>query len=313
MSNNGNEETAVEPWFAGKDVDVFLFRINRRPLAGQGVHRLFDDLLHQDVVAHARAVLAMSHSVELGRRYKRIWRVGNLTSGPGDEWITGRLGAQSAGDRTEFDWNEEERAWEQEVRAVDHSVVTPFALLRDGRVVAVMKHPEINDGVAAAVLTRLLNQGERESGRPGTDWSVDPILAEEEFDDWVNSVDRVVKVKFVFRRPNPDRADDLERLSDRLDALNAEYLAEEVKARDPQVGLDKYELNTDDGFRMLKSAAVRSWAFITASGYLNNKKVKFDQKAAVAREPVQSVGTTWLAAQDATLDAARRGRSKRLP
>ncbi|MBB6406715.1 hypothetical protein [Arthrobacter sp. AZCC_0090] len=162
-------------------------------------------------------------------------------------------------------------------------------------------------------MTELLNQGERLSGVSGTDWSVDPILAEEEFDRWVNSVDRVVKVKFVFKRPNPDKADDLEILSDRLDALNAEYIAEEVKAKDSRIGLDKDGLNNDTEFRKLKSAAVRSWAFITAFGYLNNKKIRFSQNSAVARETAHSVGPTWQDAQMATLEAARRGRSERLP
>lgn len=269
--------------------------------------------MHEDVAKHARAVLALSDSAELGRRHKRLWRVGNLDSGPNDEWFTGRLGAQSAGSKTEFGWNDEDKSWDQEVRPTDHSVVTPFAFLRDGRVVAVMRHPEIKEGTAAAVLTELLNQGERLSGVSGTDWSVDPILAEEEFDRWVNSVDRVVKVKFVFKRPNPDKADDLEILSDRLDALNAEYIAEEVKAKDSRIGLDKDGLNNDTEFRKLKSAAVRSWAFITAFGYLNNKKIRFSQNSAVARETAHSVGPTWQDAQMATLEAARRGRSERLP
>jgi hypothetical protein len=312
MESNGVNEQDLELWFADKDVDVYLFRVNRRPLAGEGAHRLFDDQMHSDVAMHLRAVLQLSDSVVHGRRHKRIWRVGNLTSGPNDEWVTGRLGAQSGGPRMEFGWNKDERNWEPEVRAQEHSVVTPFAFLREGRVLAVMRHPEINENAAAAVLTHLLNDGERTSGVHGTDWSVDPILSEEDFDQWVNSVDRVVKVKFVFKRPNPDRADDLEILMGRLDALDAEYIAEEVKAKDPQLGLDKDGLNQDAHLKQLKSAAVRSWAFITGLGYRKNQRVPFSQDSAIARERATSVGRSWEDAETATLQAAIRGKEKRL-
>ena len=307
------EEQDLDLWFADKDVDVYLFRVNRRPLAGDGEHRLFDDQMHADVAAHLRAVLRLADSVLHGRRHKRTWRIGNLTSGPNDEWITGQLGAESGGPRMEFGWNQDEKNWEPEVRALEHSVVTPFAFLRDGRVLAVMDHPEIDENAAAAVLTHLLNDGERAGGIQGTDWSVDPILAEEEFDQWVNSVDRVVKVKFVFKRPNPDKADDLETLMGRLDDLDAEYIAEEIKAKDPQLGLDKNGLNQDAHLQQLKSAAVRSWAFITAIGYREDQRVRFSQDSAVARERATSVGRSWEDAQRATLQAAKRGRGKRLP
>ena len=62
----GGEPT--QPWFAGKDVDTLLYRINRRtPVTGETLFPQPDSVLR-----HLREVLSVSVSVETGRAYLKL-------------------------------------------------------------------------------------------------------------------------------------------------------------------------------------------------------------------------------------------------
>lgn len=265
---------------------------------------------HDDMLTHIQEVLRRSDSVLYGRKEPKTWQVGNLRASPTSEWITARLGATRRNISTDYQYDERTREWVGVPNEREHTILTPLALLSDMRILAILAHPEMTDITAARVLTDILNNGERKLPIPTTDWAVEPMLDDREFEEWIRDADRVTNVKFVFKRPNPDGAEDLELMQERLVNLKAESIAEEIKAANPEVGLDKQALTHDRYVARFRSAAVRTFATVTARGFSNNSKIRFNQKKSAARTTIKKPANDWDGIEDQTIAAARIGRSR---
>ena len=124
------EDAAAEHWWAGKDVDALLYRINRRPpLAGETLFGQPEDLL-----AHLEEVFNLAHgTVETGRRFKRQWRIGNKVFDHDAGTFTGLIGWARSGTTWSSFWDEDAQAWVDRQVPSDISSVGPFAFVVDGR------------------------------------------------------------------------------------------------------------------------------------------------------------------------------------
>lgn len=300
-------------WFADKDLDVLLFKVNRRV---QGRGTLFEGAMREaqpdDALQHVHENLTLwQPQAESGRRHKRNWQVGNLSRSHEGDVLVGRVGWQRSGQAiaTVYDLNNQQ--WIDQQVPDDVSAVSPFALIADGRILGVLRHTSFSGTVLAKVFTDLLNSAERQREFSTTDFDVEPIGDSQEFFGWVDTVDRVTKVEFAFKRPNPDAEDSFRELFDRQEAYQADEIREIIKSSGPDQGLNKTAFHTDRVANMFLAAAMAAYGYVTASGQRNGRPTRFDQRANVAKEAIAAVGDSWEAATAEVVEATRRGRRRR--
>lgn len=305
--NAAGEPDVHLPWFAGKTVDVLLYKINRRP---PGTEAFLVDP-PQDVIEHLMIVLDLARTVESGRRYKRTWRIGNKSFNREKGEVSGRLGWSRAEDALSSSWDEADQAWVEQLVASDTVATAPFVFVADGRFLGVLKHSSFSETTVSAVFRDFLNDGERARDVPTTDWDVEPIGDEEEFYEWLSDADRVTSVDFVFKRPNPDAEREFEELFARLDELEARQIRETVVARDQARGLNKQALRTEPVSRSFIAAAMAAFGYVVGRGFIGNRKVKYDQRKHGARERLENVSGSWDGALDEVRGAVYRAQEKR--
>lgn len=292
---------------------MFLYKINRRPLGGP---TLFEDLYREamppSALRHVFDNLTQVPSVaESGRRYKRLWQVGNVEVNDEDTLVIGRLGWARSGTTLGTYYDPKTRVWVDREVPDDVSAVAPFALIAEGRFLGVLRHPSFTPEVVAQVFRDLLNDAERQIQSPTTEWDVEPVGDESEFFDWLGHVDQVNSVEFVFKRPNPDAEDAFAELYERQRQLRADELRETIKTSNMDAGLDKQALREDTVSRMFLAAAMAAYGYVIAHGRRAGRDTSFDQRSRVARERTENVGPSWEDAARAVLDATLRGRRRR--
>ena len=301
---------AVEPtqrWFAGKDVDTLLYKINRRtPVAGP---TLFEP--PEDVLGHLEEALSFSVSYETGRAYKRLWHIGNKVFDYRADTLTGRVGWTRSAEVLAPVWDDGRQEWADRVVPGDVTVVAPFVFVANGRYLGVLRHSTFSETTIADVFKQILNRGEARRTEPSTEWDVEPIGDEQEFYDWVDSTDRVLNVEFVFKRPNPDAEREFEQLFARMDGLEASQIREKIAARDADRGLNKQALRTDSISRAFIAAAMAAFGYVVGIGFRRSRRVKYDQRRQVARERIENVAASWDGATEEVLNAVRRARARR--
>jgi hypothetical protein len=290
-------------WFAGKDLPVLIYKVNRRPVGA-------DPMLFKpppSVLRHlARALTRENKPVRSGRRFQRDWRVGNVAVDGARGTLTGMLGWSRSGEELRNVWDDDERAWRDVVVPSEASAVAPFAFVKDRRFLGVLRHPSFEENTVQWVLTELLNRAEQSTGMPLVSWAVEPVGDPSEFFGWLDSADTVTELKFVFERPNPDAESAFEDLFERLDRLEAEKIRETVTARDPEVGLSKEGLRSDRVTQGFIAAAMAAFGFVVGTGYRGGKRVDYDQRHQALREPVTDLPGDWEPATDEVLRAVRR-------
>lgn len=296
-------------WFAGKDLSVLIYRVNRRPIAADP--SLFEP--PASVLDHVEATLRRSDRPEKsGRRYQREWRIGNLARDDQLGTITGILGWSRSGEALSNVWDDEAQAWRDVVVSNEASGVSPFAFLRERRYLGVLRHPSFEERTVQLVLTRLLNQSERLASPPTTVWAVEPVGDRESFMHWLDSVDSIRQLKFVFERPNPDGEPAFQELFDRIDRLKAERISEVITARDPNDGLDKQGVLDDPMNQSFLAAAMSAFGYVVARGRRRGRKVTYDQRLKALREPVRDLPSDWIGATRRVVDAVTRATQKHL-
>lgn len=310
-SESGNEATAAaEPtqhWFAGKDVDTWLYKINRRPpVTGE---TLFSQ--PPSVLDHLEDVLARSGTVETGRRFRRLWRIGNKVFDHDAGTLTGMVGWARSGQALASVWDDEHQSWVDRIVPGDVSAVAPFAFTADSRYLGVMRHSSFTETTVATVFRELLNRGELSRPAATTDWDVEPVGDEQEFYQWVANTDRILNVEFVFKRPNPDAEREFEELFARMDELQARQIRETIRAADNDRGLNKQALRTDHTSRMFITAAMAAFGFVVGRGLSGGRRVRYDQRRQGARERIENVSPSWDGATEEVLQAVRRGMARR--
>lgn len=298
---------ATQRWFAGKDVDTLLYKINRRlPVTGQ---TMFSP--PENVLDHLQEVLAVSVTYETGRAYKRQWHIGNKVFDHTHGTLTGRVGWTRSAEVQAPVWDDERQEWADRVIPGDVTVVAPFAFIADGRYLGVLRSSTFNEATIADVFLQILNRGEARRAEPSTDWDVEPIGDEQEFYEWVASTDRVVSVEFVFKRPNPDAEREFEQLYARMDELEAGQIREAIAAQDADRGLNKQALSTEPISRMFIAAAMAAFGYVVGRGFLHGRSDTYDQRRRVARERIENVAASWDGATEEVLGAVRRVRARR--
>jgi hypothetical protein len=300
-------EESTQLWFAGKDVDTLLYRINRRtPVTGE---TLFSQ--PRDVLDHLEQVLAVSVSVETGRAHKRVWHIGNKVFDHRARRLTGRIGWTRPTEVLAPVWDDERQEWADRVLASDVTVVAPFAFDADSRYLGVLRHNSFRETTVAEVFREILNRGERVRAEPSTEWDVEPVGDPEDFYQWVASADRVVNVDLVFKRPNPDAEREFEQLFARMNELEARQIRESIAAQDNERGLSKQALTREPTTRSFIMAAMAAFGYIVGRGYRSGRKETYDQRSRVARERIENVAPSWDGAAEEVLEAVQRARARR--
>jgi hypothetical protein len=251
-------------------------------------------------------VLSYPVVVQSGRRHRREWRIGNKVFDQQAGTLTGMIGWTRTAAALSSVWDEDRQSWVDRFVAADQSAVAPFAFAADGRFLGVLRNSSFAETTLATVFRDILNRGESARSAPTTDWDVEPVGDEQGFYDWVASTDQVLKVEFVFKRPNPDADREFEELFARMDELEARQIRESINALDPDRGLSKQALRNERTSRMFITAAMAAFGYVVGNGVSHGQKVRYDQRTHAARERLQNVSPTWDAATEEVLGAVRR-------
>lgn len=295
-------------WFAGKTLDVLIYKVNRRPIEAD--LNLFEP--PPDALVHLNETLRrQQRPVTSGRRYQREWRVGNIAHDVEAGTITGMLGWSRSGEALTNVWDEDTQEWRDEVVRSEASGVAPFAYLRDQRFLGVLKHPSFTENTVQWVLTEMLNRSEQRWRIPTVVWAVEPVGDPREFYAWLDSAESITELKFVFERPNPDGEEAFEELFERLDRLEAEKISERITARDQDAGLNKDGLRSDPVTQAFISAAMAAFGFVVGRAYRGGRKVTYDQRQQALREPIENVSADWPSATEQVAGAVRRVTQRR--
>jgi hypothetical protein len=300
-------DESTQHWFAGKDVDTLLYRINRRPpITGE---TLFSP--PENILDHLGQVLASHVAVETGRRYKRQWRIGNKVFNYDAGTLTGMVGWTRSGAALASVWDDDRQEWVDQVVPGDVSAVAPFAFIADGRFLGVLRHSSFAETTIAEVFREVLNRGESTRPIPTTDWDVEPVGDEQEFYQWVAATDRILNVEFVFKRPNPDAEREFADLFARMTELEARQIRESIKALEDERGLSKQALRTEPVSRMFIAAAMAAFGYVVGHGVSQGRRVRYDQRRQAARERIENVAPSWHGATEEVLGAVRRALARR--
>lgn len=295
-------------WFAGKNLDVLIYKVNRRPIEAD--LNLFEP--PADSLDHLNDTFRRQNKpVTSGRRYQREWRVGNLGYDPSEGSLTGMLGWSRSGEALTNVWDEEAQEWRDEVVTSEASGVAPFAFLRGQRFIGVLRHPSFTESTVQWVLTEVLNRAERYLRVPTVVWAVEPVGDPSEFYAWLDDAESITELKFVFERPNPDGEEAFEELFERLDRLEAEKISEQITARDKDAGLNKEGLRSDAVTNAFIAAAMAAFGYVVGRAYRGGKKVTYDQRQQALREPIENVSSEWSSATEQVLGAVRRVTQRR--
>jgi hypothetical protein len=297
----------TQRWFAGKEVDVLFFKINRRPpITGE---TLFPP--PSNILTHLAEVLARPVEIETGRAHKRLWHIGNKIFNYEAGVLTGRVGWSRSTQVVASVWNEEEQAWEDAEVPGDVSAIAPFAFVADGRYLGILRHSSFSETALATVFRDALNRGESRRSSPSTDWDVEPVGDEQGFYEWVASTDRLLKVEFVFKRPNPDAEREFEDLFERMDALAARQIRESITAQDDERGLNKQALRNEPISRSFIAAAMAAFGYVIGRGIVSGRRATYDQRRQAAHQRLENVSASWQDATEEVLRAVGRARDRR--
>lgn len=312
MSSDGADlsNTAEAHWFTDRSLEVLIYKINRRPLVAA---QLAPFNPPEDLYEHLKLVLKSTHVERTGRKTQRDWRVGNLRFDDNRREVVGRIGWTRSSEALESDWDEESHSFVEKVDTRTNSAVTPFSIVVDGELVGVLRHSSFTtEDTVHQVLQRILRDGEEDRGTPEVQWNVDPMGDPQRFDDWFSSMDQVLSLNLVVKRPNPDNAGEFENIEKRLEVLEAELIQQNIKARDETVGLDKQAVRQDPWIKSFIDAAMRSYGWVKAKGRKDGKQKSFNQqKQDSLREPIDDVGADWETAERNVLEALRNVRDRR--
>ena len=247
------------PWFARRKVRVVAYRINRHPRP-QG--NLFGSQ-PKDFLAHLDAALRFGYRVVISNTGDRQWQLGNRTINGARGYLAGMIGSESrtAPERTHFD--ETTADWILDV-GTPQATVSPFAITTANQRLLVAKHSIFLESSVATAFTRILNDGEqaRDNGRT-TDWDVQPILDETEFEDWLGEITVLDEVTFVARLPNPDAEDSYRGTHTHMKQMKAGELRHHLRAAIETVGLSTSFANDETASEML-AMAKRGYAAVSA-------------------------------------------------
>ncbi len=290
-----------EPWFTGKTGTVLLYRVNRRPWAAQ---TLAGDQ-PPSVMDHLLEVLSFGQSVTAGRgRNVRDWILGNESTLEDGTVLSGQIGWHRQSERVTDQFDPATKTWKDSVESAAVTARAPFVFHSPSRILGVLKHPTFSETTVAQVFETLLRQGEERREWPSTEWSVEPILDETDFLNWLRTVDAVQNVNLVARLPNPDGLEEFGSVWDAMERHRARLLQQIMEAADPEVGL--INIQEDQRVREHIAMSTNGFGYVTAKGVRDGRKVTYDQRNQVARESTEELGPSWVDTAQDVLDVIRR-------
>ncbi|OFN74225.1 hypothetical protein HMPREF2526_04200 [Corynebacterium sp. HMSC070E08] len=172
-------------------------------------------------------------------RYGRIWRVGKVEQ-EGNVLI-GKLGFVNRPKTSEV-WDENELDF-QEFEFKDGSSAT-FAVNLETLKLALQPTADVSVTSALGAIRALLSlEGEK--------WTVSPLKRSIDFETWKSTVDKIVRVKYKLRKPNPHYGE-AKSLEEVMESAEAEVVALEMSS---SKGLDlgsqflrETQMHTDRGY-----------------------------------------------------------------
>jgi len=297
--NPSAPEGAIRPWFAERQVQVVNYRINRRPHP-QG--NLFAE--HPEgFLDHLTEALLFGHEISVGKRGDRRWQLGNRRIDGRDRFLAGVIGWESEQLREEDHFDESKAEWVPSVGRTSKVSLSPFVILSEGRRLFVMKHPTFAETTLATVFRTILNEGEaaRETG-PTTEWDVQPMLDEIEFEEWLGEISVLDKVTFVARLPNPDAEEAFRELDEHLRQMKAGEMRHELKAADEEVGLST-DFTADKLSSGLLEMSKRGYAAVSARAYDSASRVRrFAQRNSAKHNTIELESIAYNKARDELAD-----------
>jgi hypothetical protein len=243
-----------------------------------------------------------------GGKHRREWRLGNRDIDEAGQQLRGHIGWQRAGQRTADHYNRQSRRWEDVVEDADVSARAPFLFDGSTRVLAVLKHPTFRERTIPDIFERILRSGENARQSPSTEWSVEPILDEMEFRQWLRSVDSVSSINLVAKLPNPDALPEFEEVWAYMESKRAKLLREWMEAANPEVGL----LNLDEDQKIGQYLALGrdGFGYVKASGRREGRDVQYDQRDLSVRERAEQLPSSWAEVFGILGQAIRRRRGR---
>ncbi|ERS41840.1 hypothetical protein HMPREF1287_01162 [Corynebacterium sp. KPL1986] len=205
-------------------------------------------------------------------RYGRLWRIGRVDKI--DNVVIGKLGFINRPKTSEI-WDEEELDF-QEVQFKDGSSAT-FAVNLDNLSLAIQSTPNVGVTSALGAIRALLSlEGEK--------WTLSPLKRAVSFEQWKNSVDKIVRAKYKLRKPNPHYGE-AKSLEEIMEGAEAEVATLEVSS-DQGLDLDssflqETQLHTERGYGEADFVGIRS----DATG--QNVETKYSSIAGSEEEAVE--------------------------
>ncbi len=277
-------EAAPLAWFADKDVPVLTYRVNRRPRAkGDNIFAASQP----SFLDHLVECLLIGESMRtIARNVEREWKLGNREINLTQGWLAGRVGYVTDVEEEVDDYDEAKSEWITAVVETEHRATAPFAIIASSRYLCVVKHPTFPDTTLATVFEWLLNEGERQRAAPDTEWSVEPVLNEADFESWLAKTAVLDRVTFSVRLPNPDAEEAFADIEQHMRVNNAN-LSHQLTPRDPESGLSK-QLDQDPIGRGFMEMVRRTFGRIKATGKsATGAARRYDQSQRVKRESVR--------------------------
>lgn len=260
--DGGDSEQGSGPWFAGRDLALLFYRINRRPLDQP---KLFSRE-PSDFVEHLMECLVVGVDVTTsGAGVDRHWVIGNRRLDGGD--VYGRLGFRSPELRQQDEFDADTGSWTDILVEDERVATTPFVILGSHRVLCVVKNPKIGEATIPKVFEKLLNLGEMSRPEASTIWAVEPLLDEADFEKWLAGTDVLTRVTFIAKLPNPDAASKFEELVASMEAVDATEMKYSVATSpEDETGLAKDQVDVEETLAGLREMTRRGYAKLRAAG-----------------------------------------------
>ena len=263
MSDQGGEDhVAVAPWFADREVPVLVYRINRRPRPQGKLFAVQPDNFMDHLVECLRVG---DETVTKGHGHERHWMIGNRHISSNLDSFSGRIGFRSPDVEVSESYDSASGDWLTNVVETERTVTAPFAVAAGTRFLAVAKHKSFSESVLPKVFEQVLRAGEEAREYPTTDWAVEPVLDEHDFERWLRGTAVLQSIRFEVKLPNPDAEESFLQLHKHLDSAGAGEMTHSLKPRDPEAGLNK-DFEQEPISQGLMAMARKSFAQLRAKG-----------------------------------------------
>ena len=202
-------------------------------------------------------------------RYNRTWRLSRPQRIEGTEFVSGKLGFESAAQdsQVEYDDDLEDFVSRSEVRG--HGQFSHFIVdLEDRYLLFEERPPHIRRGSFKGALQSILRQVDS----PEILFDVDFVPDTDEFESWLERTERVSRFFVSLRQPNPNYDDREIEIRELLEDSNTSRLNLEARPADDGPGLEIRE----SGLAAFANHAIQGYGTIRGTGETSGARTFFD-------------------------------------